>query len=155
MSSSSWTLSTAVIGGQIPLPLPEDQAGAVVVMRSKQYVLGERLGRGAGGSVFAATLKREAADVHEVTAGGFEDSASHDAESMALKLVGGAGNAESRGADTRLAFVAVEAVAAAEVRRLAHDEVKRWQGRVFLPVLHAVGRAEAIGGKQVQNMSAL
>eukprot|EP00971_Amphidinium_carterae_P176686 3503227-Amphidinium_carterae.1 len=62
---------------------------------------------------------------------------------MALKLVGGAGAAEFRGADTRLACVAVEAVAAAAVRRLAHDEVIRWQGRVFLPVLHAVGKVEA------------
>eukprot|EP00971_Amphidinium_carterae_P144408 2862001-Amphidinium_carterae.1 len=86
MSSSSWTLSPAVIGGQIPLPSPEDQAGAVVVVDSKQYVLGERLGRGAGGSVFAATLKREVADVREVTDNVFEDSVSHDPEPMALKL---------------------------------------------------------------------
>eukprot|EP00971_Amphidinium_carterae_P179991 3570262-Amphidinium_carterae.1 len=57
MSSSSWTLSAAVIGGQIPLPSPEAQAGALVVVDSKHYVLGERLGRGGGGSVFAATLK--------------------------------------------------------------------------------------------------
>eukprot|EP00971_Amphidinium_carterae_P314165 6244864-Amphidinium_carterae.1 len=34
-SWSSWTLSTAVIGEQIPLPSPEDQAGAVVVVDSK------------------------------------------------------------------------------------------------------------------------
>eukprot|EP00971_Amphidinium_carterae_P260046 5159505-Amphidinium_carterae.1 len=44
------TLPTAVMGEQTPLPLPEDQAGAVVVVDSKQYVLGKRLGRGAGGS---------------------------------------------------------------------------------------------------------
>eukprot|EP00971_Amphidinium_carterae_P218357 4334072-Amphidinium_carterae.1 len=94
-------------------PLPEDQAGAVVVVDSKQYVLGEKLGRGGGGSVFAATLKR-AADVREVTDGGFEDSDSHTPESMALKLVGGVGDAELRGVDARLAAVAVEAVAAAE-----------------------------------------
>eukprot|EP00971_Amphidinium_carterae_P014923 294750-Amphidinium_carterae.1 len=31
----------------------------------------------------------------------------------------------------------------------------RWEGRVFLPVLHVVGRVEAIGDKQVRNMSAL
>eukprot|EP00971_Amphidinium_carterae_P152331 3018796-Amphidinium_carterae.1 len=31
----------------------------------------------------------------------------------------------------------------------------RWEGRVFLPVLHAIGRVEAVGDKQVQNMSAL
>eukprot|EP00971_Amphidinium_carterae_P048965 964822-Amphidinium_carterae.1 len=31
----------------------------------------------------------------------------------------------------------------------------RWQGRVFLPLLHAVGKVEAIGDKRVQNMSAL
>eukprot|EP00971_Amphidinium_carterae_P288740 5733373-Amphidinium_carterae.1 len=103
MDTSSWTLSTAVIGEQTPLPSPEDQAGTVVVVDSKQYVLGERLGSGAGGSVFA-------------------ESDSHDSDSKALKLVGGGGFAEFRGADTRLAAVAVEAVAAAEVRRIAHDE---------------------------------
>eukprot|EP00971_Amphidinium_carterae_P311745 6196177-Amphidinium_carterae.1 len=62
MSASSWTLSAAWFGEQTRLPSPEDQEGAVVVVDSKQYVLGERLGRGGGGSVFAATLKREAAD---------------------------------------------------------------------------------------------
>eukprot|EP00971_Amphidinium_carterae_P085439 1690329-Amphidinium_carterae.1 len=35
LDSESWTLSTAVIGEQIPLPSPEDQAGAVVVVDSK------------------------------------------------------------------------------------------------------------------------
>eukprot|EP00971_Amphidinium_carterae_P010789 213011-Amphidinium_carterae.1 len=63
---------------------------------------------------------------------------------MALKLVGGVGAQESRGADTRLAAVAVEAVAAAEVSRMAQNEVMRWKGRVFLPVLHAVGKVEAV-----------
>eukprot|EP00971_Amphidinium_carterae_P340349 6478653-Amphidinium_carterae.1 len=86
MNSSSWTLSTAVIGKQSPLPSPEDQTGAVVVMGSKQYVLGKRLGQGAGGSVFASTLLRAAADAHAV---GNEGADSHDPESMALKLVGG------------------------------------------------------------------
>eukprot|EP00971_Amphidinium_carterae_P089868 1779234-Amphidinium_carterae.1 len=85
MSSSSWTLSTAVIGEQTPLPSPEDQAGALVVVNSKQYVLGERLGHGAGGSVFAA-------DVH-VHVTGDEECESHDPESMALKLVAGVGDA--------------------------------------------------------------
>eukprot|EP00971_Amphidinium_carterae_P240072 4766463-Amphidinium_carterae.1 len=138
-----------------PLPSLEDQAGAVLVVDSKQYVLGERLGHGAGGSVFAATLKREAVDVREVTDGGLEESDSHDPESMALKLVGVIDNAEFRGADRRLAAVAVEAVTAAVVRCMAHDDVMRWQGRVFLPVLHTVGKVEAIGDRQVQNMSAL
>eukprot|EP00971_Amphidinium_carterae_P072861 1440935-Amphidinium_carterae.1 len=148
VNSSSWTLSAAVIGEQTPLPVPDDQAGAVVVVDSKHYVLGEKLGQGGGGSVFAATLKRE-------TDGVFEHSDTHDPDSMALKLVGGAGHTELRGVDTRLGFVAVEAVAAAEVRSLTQNEVMRWQGRVFLPVLHAVGRVEAVGDKQVQNMSAL
>eukprot|EP00971_Amphidinium_carterae_P178246 3535831-Amphidinium_carterae.1 len=103
------SLQTAVIGEQTPLPLPKDQAGAMVVVDSKHYVLGEKLGHGAGGSVFAATLKREAVDVH---ARGESDS--NDPDSMALKLVGGVGDADRRGADTRLGFVAVEAVAAAE-----------------------------------------
>eukprot|EP00971_Amphidinium_carterae_P214236 4251513-Amphidinium_carterae.1 len=38
---------------------------------------------------------------------------------------------------------------------MAHNEVMRWQGRVFLPVLHSVGRVEAVSDKQVQNMSGL
>eukprot|EP00971_Amphidinium_carterae_P191652 3803101-Amphidinium_carterae.1 len=96
-------------------------------MDFKHYVLGERLGHGAGGSVFAATLMREVADMHAATAAGKEESDSHDPDSMALKLAGGVGDAERRGADTRLGFVAVEAVAAAEVRRMAHEEVVRWQ----------------------------
>eukprot|EP00971_Amphidinium_carterae_P319749 6355346-Amphidinium_carterae.1 len=87
-----------------------------MVVASKQYVLGEILGRGGGGSVFAATVKSN------VCAAGDEHCDSHVQELMALKLVGGAGNAELRGLDTRLAAVAVEAVAAAEVRRLAHNE---------------------------------
>eukprot|EP00971_Amphidinium_carterae_P294880 5855428-Amphidinium_carterae.1 len=76
-------------------------------MDSKQYVLGERLGRGAGGLVFAATLKREAADVPD--AAGLQESDSHDPESIALKLVGEVDNAEFRVADRSLAAVAVEA----------------------------------------------
>eukprot|EP00971_Amphidinium_carterae_P010512 207556-Amphidinium_carterae.1 len=39
--------------------------------------------------------------------------------------------------------MAVEASAAAEVRRVAHET--KWKGRIFLPVLHAVGRAEGGG----------
>eukprot|EP00971_Amphidinium_carterae_P233901 4641305-Amphidinium_carterae.1 len=31
----------------------------------------------------------------------------------------------------------------------------RWKGKVFIPVLHAVGRVQAVGDRQVQNMSAL
>eukprot|EP00971_Amphidinium_carterae_P123387 2443499-Amphidinium_carterae.1 len=60
-----------------------------MVVASKQYVLGEILGRGGGGSVFAATVKSKAGD-------GDEHCDSHDPESMALKLVGGAGDAELR-----------------------------------------------------------
>eukprot|EP00971_Amphidinium_carterae_P100044 1978432-Amphidinium_carterae.1 len=47
-SLSISSLPVAVIGGQTPLPSPEDQAGALVVVNSKQYALGERLGHGAG-----------------------------------------------------------------------------------------------------------
>eukprot|EP00971_Amphidinium_carterae_P221934 4405966-Amphidinium_carterae.1 len=109
MDASSWTLSIAKIGEQFALPSPEYKAGAVVVVDSKQYVLGERLGRGAGGSVFAATLKRNLCKVADVHSAADEESDSHDPESMALKLVGGGGFSEFRGADTRLAAVAVEA----------------------------------------------
>eukprot|EP00971_Amphidinium_carterae_P164258 3256415-Amphidinium_carterae.1 len=128
--SSSWSLSTAeVVGEQPTLPSLEDQAGVVLVVDSKEYVLGERLGHGGGGSVYAATLKREAAHVHAATAAGDGESDSHDPDSKALKLAGGDGDADFRGADTSLAAVAVEAVAAAEVRKLTHSEVMKWQGR--------------------------
>eukprot|EP00971_Amphidinium_carterae_P264544 5247838-Amphidinium_carterae.1 len=89
-------MASAAFGEPIaPLPSAEVQAGAVVVVDSKQHVLGERLGRGAGGSVFAATLKRPAATDERFD--------SHDPELKALKLVVGGGFAEFRGADTRLA----------------------------------------------------
>eukprot|EP00971_Amphidinium_carterae_P216971 4307220-Amphidinium_carterae.1 len=133
----SW-MASAAFGEPTPLPSPEDQAGAVVVVNSKQYVLGQRLGKGGGGSVFAATLKHKGRGC----ACCCDEEYSHDQEFMALKLVGGVGDAERRGADTRLAFVAVEAVAAAEVCTMAHNEVMRWQGRVFLPV--PAGRVEAV-----------
>eukprot|EP00971_Amphidinium_carterae_P011986 236407-Amphidinium_carterae.1 len=42
-------LATAIIGEQIPPPPLEDKAGVVVVVDSKQYVLGERLGQGGTG----------------------------------------------------------------------------------------------------------
>eukprot|EP00971_Amphidinium_carterae_P263926 5236012-Amphidinium_carterae.1 len=93
MSSSSWTLSAAWFGVLTPLPSLEDQAGAVVVVDSKQYVLGARLGSGAGGSVFATTLKRKATDVHSAAD---EPFGTQDPESMALKLVGGVDDAEFR-----------------------------------------------------------
>eukprot|EP00971_Amphidinium_carterae_P288965 5737837-Amphidinium_carterae.1 len=48
--SSLMSMTSAVFGEPTPLPSPEDQAGAVLVVDSKQYVLGERLGSGAGGS---------------------------------------------------------------------------------------------------------
>eukprot|EP00971_Amphidinium_carterae_P224451 4452597-Amphidinium_carterae.1 len=56
--------------------------------------------------------------------------------------------------NTQLAALAVEAVAAAEVRRMAEDEVKRWEGRVFMPVLYAVGKVKAVGEAQVHDLSA-
>eukprot|EP00971_Amphidinium_carterae_P112466 2227121-Amphidinium_carterae.1 len=38
---------------------------------------------------------------------------------------------------------------------MAEDEVKRWEGRIFLPVLHAVGKVESIGEAEVHDMSAM
>ena len=48
--------------------------------------------------------------------------------------------------ESQIAF-AVEAVAASQVRDLA-QEVRRWQGRVFLPLLHAVGLGSLAGAKE-------
>ena len=47
---------------------------------------------------------------------------------------------------SQIAF-AVEAVAASEVRDLAQD-VRRWQGRAFLPLLHAVGLGSLAGAEE-------
>eukprot|EP00971_Amphidinium_carterae_P033326 656214-Amphidinium_carterae.1 len=57
--------------------------------------------------------------------------------------------------DTQLAAIAVEAVAAAEVRKMAEDAAKRWEGRIFLPVLYAVGKVETLQETEVHDMSAM
>eukprot|EP00971_Amphidinium_carterae_P170695 3382915-Amphidinium_carterae.1 len=112
---------------QFPLPAPEVTVGAVVSVASKRYEVGEKLGHGAGGSVYRASPRREAADMcARLSQGGGPDS-------VALKLAGGGSNLAFRPKDTKLAAIAVEAVAAAEVRRMAEDEAKRWEGRIFLP----------------------
>ena len=59
------------------------------------------------------------------------------------------------GGDSQLAFV-VEAIAASQARALAQDQ-KRWRGRVFLPMMQAVGDgsvadATAKEGKQTISM---
>eukprot|EP00971_Amphidinium_carterae_P313436 6228877-Amphidinium_carterae.1 len=41
---------------------------------------------------------------------------------------------------------------------MAEDEAKRWEGRIFLPVLYAVGKVDAVGEAEkaaVHNMSAI
>eukprot|EP00971_Amphidinium_carterae_P037178 730591-Amphidinium_carterae.1 len=51
--------------------------------------------------------------------------------------------------------MAVEAAAAAEVRRLTQDERVRWEGKVFLPVLQGVGQVESVGGLETPFLSAI
>ena len=55
--------------------------------------------------------------------------------------------------ESQIAF-AVEAVAASQVRDLAQD-VRRWQGRVFLPLLHAVGLGSLAGAEEAWNPGVL
>eukprot|EP00971_Amphidinium_carterae_P301611 5992324-Amphidinium_carterae.1 len=151
-SEISETLVSTSSSTQLPLPVPELTVGAVVSVASKHYEINEKLGCGAGGSVHQAFLRREAADD-----GGRHGKGGGPA-SVALKLAGGGSELAAVGfrpMDTRLAAIAVEAVAAAEVRRMAEDEVKRWEGRIFLPVLYAVGKVEAVGEVEVHNMSAM
>eukprot|EP00971_Amphidinium_carterae_P085551 1692766-Amphidinium_carterae.1 len=57
--------------------------------------------------------------------------------------------------DLKLAAMAVEAAAAAEARRVTHDEVTKWDGKVFLPVLHSVGEVVSVGGVNVESMAAI
>eukprot|EP00971_Amphidinium_carterae_P048201 949340-Amphidinium_carterae.1 len=145
----SWCTSSDV---QIPLPAPEVTEGAVVSVASKHYEIGKKLGHGAGGCVHRATSTCEAADKSgRLGQGGGPDS-------VALKLAGGGSKLAAVGVrprDTTLAAMAVEAVAAAEVRRTGEDEAKRWEGRIFLPVLYAVGKVEAVGEAEVLDMSAM
>eukprot|EP00971_Amphidinium_carterae_P219613 4360265-Amphidinium_carterae.1 len=149
-SKASTTLTITSGDVQLPLPVPEVTAGVVVSVASKRYEIGEKLGRGAGGSVHRANPRPEAADISGRLGQG------DGPDSVALKLAGGGGGAVGfRPMDTQLAALAVEAVAAAEVRRMAEDEAKRWEGRIFLPVLYAVGKVEAVGAAEVQDMSAM
>eukprot|EP00971_Amphidinium_carterae_P319887 6358372-Amphidinium_carterae.1 len=137
---------------QIPLPAPALTVGAVVSVASKHYEIGKKLGRGAGGCVYGATPRCEAADKGgRLGQGGGPDS-------VALKLAGGGSELAAvgvRSRDTKLAAMAVEAFAAAEVRRMGEDEGRRWEGRIFLPVLYAVGKVEAVGEAEVLDMSAM
>eukprot|EP00971_Amphidinium_carterae_P244897 4862348-Amphidinium_carterae.1 len=48
---------------KLPLPVPEVTAGVEVFVASKRYEIGEKLGRGAGGSVHRASPRCEAADI--------------------------------------------------------------------------------------------
>eukprot|EP00971_Amphidinium_carterae_P259455 5148157-Amphidinium_carterae.2 len=72
-----------------------------------------------------------------------------------MKLAGSIGAEGCFNVDRKLAAMAVEASAAAEVRRVASNEVTLWEGRIFLPVLHAVGRVESLGGGKANLMAAI
>eukprot|EP00971_Amphidinium_carterae_P171144 3391972-Amphidinium_carterae.1 len=121
-STTTMTTSSDV---QLPLPAPEVAVGVVVCVASKHYEITEKLGHGAEGSVHRATPRCKAA-------GKGRESSQGGPDSVALKLAGG-GAVGFRPKDTKLAAAAVEAVAAAEVRRMSKDEAKRWEGRIFLP----------------------
>eukprot|EP00971_Amphidinium_carterae_P119549 2368236-Amphidinium_carterae.1 len=38
---------------------------------------------------------------------------------------------------------------------MGEDEAKKWEGRIFLPVLFAVGKVEEVGEAEVLDMSAM
>eukprot|EP00971_Amphidinium_carterae_P314599 6253153-Amphidinium_carterae.1 len=139
-SETSTTMSTA----------PEVTVGAVVSVASQCYEIREKLGHGAGGSVHRATPRCATANKDgRLGKGGGPDS-------VALKLAEGKSQSRSfRPMDAQLAAMAVEAVAAAEMRRMAEDQINKWEGRIFIPVLHAVGKVAAIGDAEVHDMSAM
>eukprot|EP00971_Amphidinium_carterae_P323518 6429145-Amphidinium_carterae.1 len=60
--SQTTTLTTCSSDVQLPLPVSEVAAGAMVCVASKHYEISEELGRGAGGSVHRATPRCEATD---------------------------------------------------------------------------------------------
>eukprot|EP00971_Amphidinium_carterae_P225359 4469814-Amphidinium_carterae.1 len=103
----------------------EVSPGTTIVVGSQEYFIGRKLGRGGFG------------DVHEAR---LVESHTDPSRSVALKLAGSIGAEGYLNVDLKLAAMAVEASAAAEASRLTHDEVTKWEGKVFLPVLHSVGK---------------
>eukprot|EP00971_Amphidinium_carterae_P045945 903843-Amphidinium_carterae.1 len=61
--SISMTTSTTPSTLLRPVPEVPVHVGVVVSVASKRYEIGEKLGRGAGGSVYRASPRREAADI--------------------------------------------------------------------------------------------
>eukprot|EP00971_Amphidinium_carterae_P052098 1025780-Amphidinium_carterae.1 len=70
---------------------------------------------------------------------------------LAVKLAGSIGAEGYTDVDLKLAAMAVEAAAAAEARRITSNK----EGKVFLPVLHAVGEVASVGGISVSSVGAI
>eukprot|EP00971_Amphidinium_carterae_P226554 4493676-Amphidinium_carterae.1 len=101
--------------------------GATVVVGSQEYLIGRKLGKGGFGVVHEARLVQ-----HQQRT---EDQEGDPSCIVAMKF---AGSIRAEGyinvdLKLKLAAMAVEAAAAAEARRLTHDEVTKWEGKVFLP----------------------
>eukprot|EP00971_Amphidinium_carterae_P064259 1272555-Amphidinium_carterae.1 len=112
----------------------EVNAGSTIVVGSQEYLIARKLGGGGFGVVHEARLVG-----HQMPTA--EDVEPHTDPSctLAVKLAG-IGAEGYINVDFKLAAMAVEAVAAAEARRVTCEEVTKWEGKVFLPVLHSVGK---------------
>eukprot|EP00971_Amphidinium_carterae_P241711 4799382-Amphidinium_carterae.1 len=163
--SSSWSLSTATIPSKgearlLPPTAFEVNAGTTIVLGSQEYVVGRKLGGGAFGVVHEARLVEHQRPTEDDVGGVDMDTPHREPRTdpgctLAVKLAGFIGAEGYLNVDLKLAAMAVEAAAAAEARRLTHEEVMKWEGKVFLPVLHSVGEVAFVGGVSVSSVAAI
>eukprot|EP00971_Amphidinium_carterae_P030585 601419-Amphidinium_carterae.1 len=117
-------------GRLLPPAAVEVNPGTMIVVGSKEYLIGRKLGGGGFGSGLW-TVKLSGSIGDGIGADGYLN------------------------VDLKLAAMAVEAAVAAEVRRATRDEVTKWEGKVFLPVLHSVGKVASVGGTNARSMAAI
>eukprot|EP00971_Amphidinium_carterae_P306828 6097545-Amphidinium_carterae.1 len=165
--SDSWSLSTATIkdatvtsmgeARRLPPTGVEVDAGTTIEVGSQDYVIVGKLGGGGFGVVHEVRLvqRRTEEDAGGVGVDPHRPPPIDPSCNLAMKLAGSIGAEGYLNVDLKLAAMAVEAAAAAEVRRLTRDKVTKWEGKVFLPVLHSVGRVASVGGINVRSMAAL
>eukprot|EP00971_Amphidinium_carterae_P067982 1345264-Amphidinium_carterae.1 len=130
----------------------------MIVVGSQEYLIANELGVGGFGCVHAARLvEYQPKDVvfSSVDMDSPPEQRPDQSHLVAVKLSGSIGEDGYLNVDLKLAAMAVEAAVAAEVRRATRDEGMKWEGKVFLPVLHSVGKVVSVGGITVRSMAAI
>eukprot|EP00971_Amphidinium_carterae_P117053 2317964-Amphidinium_carterae.2 len=160
METIDFDATIAIRGEARLLPSTAVSAGTTIVVGSQEYLIASKLGGGGFGDVHEARLVVHERPTGEECVGGVDVNTPAEPSIdpsclVAVKLAGSIGAEGYLNVDLKLAAMAVEAAAAAEVRRLTRDEVTKWEGKVFLPVLHSMGRVVSVGGINVRSMAAI